>query len=43
MLLMVEEGKRGEICHSAEPSAKHIINEEFIKNYDENNDEGYIF
>ena len=26
-----------------EPSAKHVINEDFIKNYDENNDEGYIF
>ena len=97
MLLMVEEGIRGGICHSihryakannkymknynkneessyiqyldannlygwamskklpvngfkgidnnetAEPSAKHVINEEFIKNYDENNDKGYIF
>ena len=28
---------------TAEPSAKHIINEEFIKNYNENNDKGYIF
>ena len=24
-------------------SAKHVINEEFIKNYNENNDKGYIF
>ena len=97
MLLMVEEGIRGRICHSiqryakannkymknynnneestyiqyldannlygwamskklpvnefkwidndkmAEPSAKYVINEEFIKNYNENNDKGYIF
>ena len=96
MLLMVEEGIRGAICHSihryakannkymknynnneeslyiqyldannlygwamskklpvngfkwidnhetAEPSAKHIINEEFIKNYNENDNKGYI-
>ena len=28
---------------TAEPSAKHVINEDFIKNYDENNDKGYIF
>ena len=28
---------------SLERSAKHIINEEFIKNYNENNDKGYIF
>ena len=27
----------------AEPSAKHVINEDFIKNYNENNDKGYIF
>ena len=26
-----------------ERSAKHIINEDFIENYDENNDKGYIF
>ena len=26
----------------AEPSAKHVINEDFIKNYNENNDKGYI-
>ena len=97
MLLMVEEGIRGGICHSihqyakannkytknynnneessyiqyldannlygwamskklpvngfkwidnkerAESSAKHVMNEDFIKNYDENNDNGYIF
>ena len=96
MLLMVEEGIRGAICHSihryakannkymknynnneessyiqyldanniygwamskklpvngfkwidnhetAEPSAKHVINEEFIKNYNENDNKGYI-
>ena len=96
MLLMVEEGIRGGICHSihryakannkyvknynnneessyiqyldannlygwamskklpengfkwidnnetAEPSAKHVINEEFIKNYNENDNKGYI-
>ena len=96
MLLMVEEGIRGGICHSihryakannkymknynnneessyiqyldannlygwamskklpvnrfkwldndktAEPSAKHVINEEFIKNYNENDKKGYI-
>ena len=28
---------------SLERSAKHVINEEFIKNYNENNDKGYIF
>ena len=28
---------------TAEPSAKHVINEDFIKNDDENNDKGYIF
>ena len=28
---------------TAEPSAKHVINEDFIKNYDANNDKGYIF
>ena len=27
---------------TAEPSAKHKINEEFIKNYNENNDKGYV-
>ena len=26
-----------------ERSTKHVINEDFIKNYDENNDKGYIF
>ena len=97
MLLMVEEGIRGGICHSihrnakvnnkymknynnneespyiqyldannlygwamskklpvngfkwtdsdktAEPSAKHVTNEELLKSYNENNDKGYIF
>ena len=28
---------------TAEPSAKHVINQEFIINYNENNDKGYIF
>ena len=28
---------------SLECSAKHVINEEFIKNYNENNDKVYIF
>ena len=28
---------------TSETSAKHVINEEFIKNYNENNDKGYIF
>ena len=27
---------------TAEPSAKHIINEDFIKNYNENDTKGYI-
>ena len=27
---------------TAEPSAKYVINENFIKNYNENNDKGYI-
>ena len=26
----------------AEPSAKHVINEDFIKNYNENDNKGYI-
>ena len=26
----------------AEPSAKNVINEDFLKNYNENNDKGYI-
>ena len=28
---------------TAEPSAKHVTNEEFIKNYNENDKKGYIF
>ena len=28
---------------TSETSAKHVINEEFLKNYNENNDKGYIF
>ena len=28
---------------SLECSAKHVINEEFIKNYNENDKKGYIF
>ena len=28
---------------TAEPSAKHVINEDLIKIYDENNGKGYIF
>ena len=28
---------------TAEPSAKHVINEDFIKNYNENDNKGYIF
>ena len=27
---------------TAGPSAKHVLNEDFIKNYNENNDTGYI-
>ena len=27
---------------TAEPSAKHVINEDFIKNYNKNNNKGYI-
>ena len=27
---------------TAEPNAKHVINEDFIKNYNENNDKSYI-
>ena len=27
---------------TAEPNAKHVINEEFIKNYNENDKKGYI-
>ena len=26
-----------------EPSAKHVINEDFLKNYNENDNKGYIF
>ena len=28
---------------TAEPSAKHVTNEDFIKNYNENDNKGYIF
>ena len=35
MLLMVEKGIRGEICHSTDQYAK--ANNKYIKDYDKNN------
>ena len=40
MLLMVEEGIRGGICHSIHRHAK--ANEKYMKNYDENKESSYI-
>ena len=40
MLLMVEEGIRGGICHSIH---RHVrVNNEYMKNYDENKESLYI-
>ena len=40
MLLMVEEGIRGGICHSIHPYAKD--NNEYMKNYNNNEESSYI-
>ena len=40
MLLMIEEGIRGEICHSIHRYAK--ANNKYIKNYNENEESSYI-
>ena len=40
MLLMVEEGIRGGICHSIHPHAR--ANNKYMKNYDENEESSYI-
>ena len=40
MLLMVEEGIRGGICHSIQRHAK--ANNKYMKNYDENDESSYI-
>ena len=40
MLLMVEEGIRGGICHSIHRHAK--ANNKYMKNYDENKESSYI-
>ena len=40
--LPVNEFKWLDNDKTAEPSAKHVINEEFIKNYNENDKIGYI-
>ena len=40
MLLMVEEGIRGRICHSIHRYAK--ANNKYMKNYDKNNESSYI-
>ena len=41
--LPVNEFKWIDNDKTAEPSTKYVRNEEFIKNYNENNDKGYIF
>ena len=41
--LPVNELKWIDNNETAEPPAVPVINEDFIKNYDENNDKGYIF
>ena len=40
MLLMVEEGIRGAICHSIHRYAKE--NNKYMKNYDKNKESSYI-
>ena len=40
MLLMVEEGIRGGICHSRHRHAK--ANNKYMENYDENKESSYI-
>ena len=40
MLLMVEEGIRGGICHSIHRHAK--ANNKYVKNYDKNEESSYI-
>ena len=40
MLLMVEEGIRGEMCHAIHRHAK--ANNKYMKNYDEEEDSSYI-
>ena len=40
MLLMVEEGIRGEICHAIHRHAK--ANNKYMKNYDKNKESSYI-
>ena len=40
MLLMVEEGIRGGICHSIQRYAK--ANNKYMKNYDESKESSYI-
>ena len=39
MLLMVEEGIRGRICHSIHRHAK--ANNKYMENYDENKESSY--
>ena len=40
MLIMVEEGIRGGICHSIHRHAR--ANNKYMKNYDENKESSYI-
>ena len=40
MLLMVEKGIRGGICHAIHRYAK--ANNKYMKNYDENNDSSFL-
>ena len=40
MLLMIEKGIRGRICHAVHRYAK--VNNKYMKNYDKNNESSYI-
>ena len=40
MLLMVEKGIRGGICHAIHPYAK--VNNKYMKDYDKNKESSYL-